>query len=106
MPSAFDLIVDQIADLDVRWGLGTFGAVAEFVRDPDEPAEITQNEQVVSVVTPRGGIRLEGRESLRAVAFETVTSQAWSQRVALCLPKDQAAMGQRTVLTELAPDTR
>lgn len=106
MPSAFDLIVDQIADLDARWGLGTFGAMAEFRRDPDEPADIAQSEQAISVVTPRGGMRLEARESLRAIAFETVTSRSWSQCVALCLPKEQAAMGQRTVLTELGPDTR
>jgi uncharacterized protein DUF6925 len=106
MASAFDLIVDQLADPDARWSLGSFGAVAAFMRDSDEPAEITQNEQAVSVVTPRGAIRLEARESLRAMAFETVTTQSWSQRVALCLPQDQAAMGGRTVLTELGPDTR
>ncbi|MBV8839060.1 MAG: hypothetical protein JO000_21210 [Alphaproteobacteria bacterium] len=80
--------------------------MAEFIRDGDEPADIAQNEQAISVVTPRGGMRLEARESLRAIAFETVTSQSWSQRVALCLPKEQATMGQRAVLTELGPDTR
>src|SRR5262249_47282290 len=106
MASAFDLIVDQLADPDARWSLGTFGAVAEFMRDPREPAETAQSEQAMSVGTPRGAIRLEARESLRLVAFETVTSQSWSQRVALCLPHDQAAMSQRTVLTELGPDTR
>jgi len=106
MPSAFDLIVEQLVEPDARWSLGSFGAVAEFVRDPDEPAEIARNEQAMSVVTPRGAIRLEARESLRAMAFETVTTQSWSQRVALCLPQEQAAMSQRTVLTELGPDTR
>src|SRR5882724_3630838 len=106
MPSAFDLITDQLADPDAPWSLGTFGAVADFIRDADEPAEIAQTEQAISVVTPRGGIRLEARESMRAVAFETITTQSWSQRVAFCLPEAQSAMGKRAVLTELAPDAR
>jgi hypothetical protein len=106
MPSAFDLITDQLADPDAQWSLGTFGAIAEFTRDADEPAEIAQTEQAMSVVTPRGAIRLEARESLRAIAFETITTQSWSQRVAFCLPEAQSAMSKRKVLTELAPDAR
>ena len=40
MANAFELIEAQIADPDAQWSLGTFGAIAEFMRDADEPAEI------------------------------------------------------------------
>jgi Family of unknown function (DUF6925) len=104
MPSAFELIEAQIADPNAQWSLGTFGAIAEFMRDPDEPAEITQAEQSIAVVTPRGAIRIEARPDLRPVAFETVTTSAWSQRVAFCLPQAASAMNGRAVLTEIGPD--
>ena len=60
----------------------------------------------MSVVTPRGGIRLEARPNLRPIAFETITTQAWSQRVAFCLPETESAMSRRTVLTEISPDAQ
>src|SRR4051794_3513454 len=104
MASAFELIVDQLADPHAQWSLGTFGAIAEFMRDPDEPADIVQDESSMSVVTLRGGIRLVARPNLRPIAFETITTQAWSQRVAFCLPAAESAMSRRAVLTELGPD--
>ncbi|TMJ04748.1 MAG: hypothetical protein E6G97_04395 [Alphaproteobacteria bacterium] len=105
MASAFELIVDQLADPHAQWSLGTFGAIAEFMRDPDEPADISRDETWMSVVTPRGGIRLVARPSLRPIAFETITTQAWSQRVAFCLPAAESAMNRRAALTELGSDT-
>jgi hypothetical protein len=74
------------------------------MRDPDEPADITQDETSMSVVTLRGGIRLVARPNLRPIAFETITTQAWSQRVAFCLPAAESAMNRRAALTELGPD--
>lgn len=103
--SAFDIIAHQLGDPNAQWSLGTFGAIAEFMRDPDEPAETETSERVLSVVTPRGGIKLEAREGLRPFAFETITTHAWSQRVAFCLPEGKAATSQRAVLTELGPDS-
>ncbi len=61
-------------------------------------------EQSVAVVTPRGAIRLDARPDLRPFAFETVTTQGWSQRIAFCLPEADAAMNRRAVLTEIGPD--
>lgn len=104
MATAFDLIADQLADPHAQWSLGTFGAIAEFMRDADEPAEIAREDQSISVVTARGGIRLEARPNLRPIAFETITTQAWSQRVAFCLPEAESAMNRRAALTELGPD--
>src|SRR3954452_15598240 len=104
MPGAFDLITEQLADPEAQWSLGTFGAIAEFMRDADEPAEILHSEISCAVVTPRGGVRLLAHPELRPIAFETVTTQAWSQRVAFCLPQAASAMSQRSALTELDPD--
>ena len=102
--SAFDIIAHHLADPNAQWSLGTFGAIAEFMRDPDEPAEAETAERLIHVVTSRGGIALEVREGLRPFAFETVTTHAWSQRVAFCLPEARAAMSRRAALTELGPD--
>src|SRR3954453_7477390 len=104
MAGAFDLITEQLADPEAQWSLGTFGAIAEFMRDADEAAKILHSEISYAVVTPRGGIRLLAHPELRPVAFETVTTQAWSQRIAFCLPEEASAMSQRGVLTELGPD--
>jgi hypothetical protein len=104
MADAYNLIAEQLADAEAQWSLGTFGAIAEFSRDPDEPADIRHGETSCTVVTPRGGIRLTAHPDLRPIAFETIAAQAWSQRVAFCLPEAASAMGRRKVLTELGPD--
>ena len=96
--SAFEIVRQQLADPDAQWSLGTFGAIAEFMRDPDEPAEVQNTNRMCSVVTARGGIRLEDRAGLRPVAFETMTTQAWSQRVAFCLPEGESAMNRRAAV--------
>lgn len=102
--SAFELMTDHLADAQAQWSLGTFGAIAEFMRDADEPADIQHREISCAVVTARGGIRLLAHPDLRPVAFETISTQAWSQRVAFCLPQAASAMNRRKVLTELGPD--
>ena len=104
--TVFDLIADQLDDPEATWSLGTFGAIAEFMRGAGEPAEIERSEAAMSVVTPRGGIRIDFRPDLKPVAFETITTRSWSQRVALCLPEREATMNRRAVLTELGADTR
>lgn len=104
MAGAFELISEQLADPEAQWSLGTFGAIAEFMRDADEAADIVSTDLSISAVTPRGGIKLEALPGLRPVAFETVTTSSWSQRVAFCLPEAAAKMNRRGVLTELGPD--
>lgn len=104
--SAFELITAQLDDPQAQWSLGTFGAIAEFMRDADEPAEILRDDTSMSVTTPRGGIRLDMRPDLRPIAFETVTTQGWSQRVAFCLAEAESAMNRRDVLAEIGTDAR
>lgn len=94
----------QIADAETQWSLGTFGAIAEFARDPDEPVTVSQEPAALAAVTGRGGIRIAPNGETRLFAFETTTKESWSLRVALCLPAADCAMSRRTVLTELGPD--
>ena len=100
----FELLADALADAEAQWSIGTFGAIAEFSRAPDEPVALGRTGTALTAVTARGGIRLLAAEGLRPVAFETTTREAWSQRLALCLPEDQCAMRGAGVLTELGPD--
>jgi hypothetical protein len=104
LAGAFDLISAQLEDAEAQWSLGTFGAIAEFMRDRDEPAEFARGETSLAVVTPRGGLRLLAHPEIRPYAFETVTTQAWSQRVAFLLPAGKATMNRRAALTEIGPD--
>jgi hypothetical protein len=99
-----DVLAEQLADAETTWSLGTFGAIAEFVRDADEPVTLRGEAGAVSAVTARGGVRIGAHRDLRLVASESLTSESWNQRVAICLPRAASAMGQRTVITEVGPD--
>ncbi len=101
-PALETILADQLADPDSHWGLGSFGAIAEFTRDHDEP--VTLDLAALTSVTPRGGIQIKPRAGVRPFAFETAASTSWNQNVALCLPPDAAAMHRRAVLTEIGPD--
>ena len=102
--AAIDLLQREISNPDTQWSLGTFGAIAEFSRDHDEPVRLVQSAEAVSAVTPRGGIALKPHAAMRAFASEGITRTGWNQRIALCLPQGDCAMNQRVVLTEIGPD--
>ena len=103
--ATIDLLHRAIADPDTQWSLGTFGAIAEFSRDPDEPVTLRQSDDAVSAVTARGGIAIQHHPRERALASESITKSGWNQRIALCLSEADGAMGRRSVLTELGADT-
>lgn len=99
--NAADLVTRHIADPCASWAIGTFGAIAEFHRDPDEAVALSAH----GATTPRGGIRLRLGGAIRAVAWECPSSgDSWTHGVALCLPGNEGAMSARTVVTELGPD--
>ena len=102
--AANDLLQREITNPDTQWSLGTFGAIAEFARDHDEPVHLTQSADAVSAVTPRGGIALKSLPGNRPFASESITKSGWNQRIALCLPADDCAMNQRCALTEIGAD--
>jgi len=98
------LLATQLADPEAGWSLGTFGALATFTREPTEPAVLTDDARGLSVVTARGGVRLDRRSDIRLLASETALEDGWSHRVAICLPSQVCLMSGRTVVTELGPD--
>src|SRR6185436_21057716 len=40
MTAAIECLAGQMADAETQWSLGTFGAIAEFSRDAEEPAKL------------------------------------------------------------------
>ena len=102
--AAIDLLQLEISNPDTQWSLGTFGAIAEFSRDHDEPVRLIQSAEAVSAVTARGGIALKPHAAIRAFASEGITKTGWNQRVALCLSQDDCAMNRRAALTEIGRD--
>ena len=101
-----EFLAAEVANPETQWSLGTFGGIAEFMRDRDEPVTLARTDKSVSAVTARGGVRIEPRADLRLFASESTTRESWAHRISLCLRDDQCAMNQRTVLTELGPDTQ
>jgi len=104
VPSNFEFLAAQMADPRTNWSLGTFGAIAEFARDADEPLSLSRSDVALASMTGRGGIRIEPGNGVRLFASESTTRDSWNHRIALCLPERQCAMNQRTALTELGPD--
>lgn len=99
------LLEDHLRSHETHWHLGTFGVVAEFMRDEDEPVAFPDGSGLAAF-TDRGAIRFEPTDDLTLFAYETAASRAktWSQQVALCLPRDACAMNRRSVVTELGRD--
>ena len=94
-----------LADPTASWGLGTYGAVAEFHRTSDEPISIDTG-ATLQVVTARGALRIGSTQGLCVCAYEQPghASESWSHVLTLCLPAASSAMHCRTVLTECGPD--
>ena len=103
-PTRLDFLAEHLTDVETAWSVGTFGAIAEFTRDAEETAALDRGTNAISVVTGRGGLRIEAHDALRPIASESLTAQSWSQRVALCVPEEACAMNQRSVLSEIGPD--
>jgi hypothetical protein len=99
-----ELLAGDFFDTDTAWSIGSFGAIAEFMRHADEDVALQRADGAIAAVTARGGLRIAADEKMRPVASESLTTQSRSHRVSLCLPEDICAMDQRTVLTEIGPD--
>jgi hypothetical protein len=104
MTDLMEVLAEQAADSEVAWSLGTFGALAEFTRDADEPVVLRRDDGAVSAVTALGGLRIARHPDLRPIASESPTTESWSHRVALCLAEASCAMNGRTAFTEVGLD--
>ncbi|WP_342165651.1 DUF6925 family protein [Methylobacterium sp. SD21] len=97
------LLREALADPATAWSLGSFGAIAEFMRDPDEATSSLPDGRM-GLSTERGAIALLPCPDLRPVAYETAVTSGWNHAVALCLPEASCAMNLRGMVTELGPD--
>jgi hypothetical protein len=102
-PTPLSAFASLLADPEASWSVGGFGAIAEFARAADEPAD---RRAPLRIVTPRGALALVPDAAARPVAYETVSAApgAWNHALAFCLPADACAMAGRTRITELGPD--
>lgn len=95
-PAPFALIADLVEDPANGWSIGSFGAIGEFMRDTDEPAEIVRTAAKIEVVTPRGAMRVVAADLL-GLAWDTLSKdgETWGHAMAFCLPV--AAEDERVV---------
>ena len=100
-----EFLMRHILDVNSGWSCGSFGAIAEFIRTPDEPVRF-DSADALGAVTDRGGIRIDPGWDFRPIAYEMTSRdpETWQHGVALCLPLGDCAMNRRSVLTELGPD--
>lgn len=106
LDAAIGLLKARLRDPANTWAIGALGALAEFARDADEDAELTETERGGSAITARGAIIAEAPDGAAVVAYEGLSGHAdrWTHGVAFHLPDEAAAMSRRTVLTELDRD--
>lgn len=101
MESLVGLVSHHLTDPQSSWAIGTFGAIAEFHRDADEPVALSAH----GALTARGGIRLQIGGAVRPFAWERPSAgDGWMHGIALCLAAIDGAMSGRTTVTELGPD--
>ena len=98
-------LTDLLNDAGTGWSMGTFGALAEFHREADEPF-LQDATDGLERATSRGAIRIEPTDELTPVAHETLSSnpQRWGHAIAFCLPDGAAVMAERHAVTELGVD--
>jgi hypothetical protein len=97
------LLSRMLADPETAWSLGSFGAIAAFVRNPGEDCAPLGNGRL-GLATARGAIALTPVQGLRPIAYESAFSSGWNHAIALCLPEQACAMTGRRVVMELGPD--
>lgn len=103
---AVSLLRDWLGDSAVSWRLGTFGAGAEFVRQADERAEFSENDDRLTVVTGRGGLSFDLKAGPCLWAIETPgrDGTTWNHSLALCLPAPQCGMDSCATFLEIGAD--
>jgi hypothetical protein len=87
-PNLGSFLAQAVDDHRNGWSIGTFGAIGEFVRDPDEPVERRDAADSLQITSARGAMRIQPCNELRALAYDTLSAdgETWGIAVALCLP--------------------
>lgn len=104
---AYDILARHALDPSNGWSLGVFGAIAEFMRDRTEPAQVAHDGVRTEVVTARGAMRLLAHPEAVIVDYEMPSRhpERRVRAVAACLPHAAARRAGRTTVTELGRDT-
>jgi hypothetical protein len=100
---ARSLVEEHLTLADSTWVAGIPRAQVGFARAAGERAQRRPN----SVLTARGGLRIELPDDAVAIAYEAPARRdplRWRQAVAFCVPDATARRAGRTVVTELGPD--
>lgn len=104
-PEITRLLHEHLRNPSSSFSIGSFGAIAEFHRDTDEPLIIDEPDMMI-ITTDRGALRVELIDTVRPIAYETLSGRAdrWQHGIVFCLPAVKAVGSRRTTLTELGPD--
>jgi hypothetical protein len=99
------VLCDQLRDPRSSFGIGSFGAIAEFHRDADESLVLDEPERL-TLATNRGALRIALTAGVVPLAYEALVRRPgrWQQGVLFCLPRRRAESHCRSVVTELGPD--
>lgn len=101
------VLPDAITGPESGWSMGSFGAIAEFHQDVDEPLRLDSPEMLTRATT-RGAIRIDRSVlgDIKPVAFESISPRRdrWTHALALCEPRSGVRANQRNVLTSIGPD--
>jgi hypothetical protein len=105
-PAPDHLVAAVLADPRSGVAVGTFGAIAEFLRPDGATREHEHAGRTHIVRTDGGAARITVTDDVltRAWRRPTGAGTGWSHAVALCLPAERAAGPARAALTELGPD--
>ena len=83
---------------------GVFGAIAEFCVGTDEALGLDLGATCLVATTPRGSIRLEISEDVRALTLATTVESTKTGVIVLAVPRARAGLPRHTGLTALGPD--
>jgi hypothetical protein len=99
------ILCDHLHDPNSSFSIGSFGAIAEFHRDADEPLVVDDAEHL-TIATARGALKIDLTSGVTPLAYETLSGRPdrWQHGVVFCVPETLAASNCRSRLTELGPD--
>lgn len=101
----YPILREHLSDPSSSFSIGSYGAIAEFHRDTDEPLTLHDSEQL-TIATARGALRIELQDGVVPLAYEALSgpSERWMHGMEFCLPESRAESHCRSTLTELGPD--
>jgi hypothetical protein len=101
--------IAQFAERTLRqragtWVFGVYGAVAEFMIDPCEAAEIVSDHDEMTALTARGALRLRKHGKTIAFAIGRRDIDGGPRAIGLALPRPLGLIEARSSLHALGPD--